>query len=97
MSKDEWRAVYTAEGKLAAEMVRLMLESFNIPATLSQESVGSVYGLTVGPLGETQILVPADKEQEAREILKDMEAGLLDQGDEEENNKDIDSGLTKHD
>ena len=41
-------SVYTAEGKLAAEIIRLMLELFGIQAVLFQESVGAAYGLTVG-------------------------------------------------
>jgi len=67
--------IYTAYGQLAGEMVRLLLESMNIPAIVSQESAGITYGLTVGPLGEVQILVPADKVDEARQVLKDMEDG----------------------
>ena len=70
-------SVYTAEGKLAAEIIRLMLESFGIQAVLFQESVGVAYGLTVGPVGEVQITVPAGQEKAARELLQAMERGEL--------------------
>jgi hypothetical protein len=75
----EYVQVYTAYGNLAAEMVRLLLESLRIPARLLQESAGSVMGLTVGPLGEVSILVPAENEREAREILQAMEDGRLEE------------------
>lgn len=70
--------VYTAYGRLAGEMIRLMLESMEIPALLSQESAGAAIGLTIGPLGEVKILVPASRANEARGILQDLEEGRLD-------------------
>lgn len=71
--------VYTAYGQLAGEMIRLLLESNNIPAMLSQESAGATYGLTFGPLGEVKVLVPARMADEARQILQDMEEGKLEE------------------
>ena len=75
----EYVQVYTAAGTLAAEMVRLLLESLHIPARLLQESAGTVMGLTVGSLGEVSILVPAENESDAREILQAMEDGRLEE------------------
>jgi hypothetical protein len=49
----------------------------NIPAILSQESAGLAMGLTVGSLGEVKVFVPAEKVEEARKILQDMEEGKL--------------------
>jgi hypothetical protein len=68
-------AVYTALGHLAGEMIRIFLESQGVPARLSQESAGLVHGLTVGSLGEVEILVPAAREVEARDLLTRMDAG----------------------
>jgi len=45
------------------------LESEGIPAILSYESAGLVYGLTVDGLGEVKILVPNHLAKEAKEIL----------------------------
>jgi len=75
----EYVQVYTAYGQLAAEMVRLLLESRSIPAWLLQESAGLALGLTVGPLGEVSILVPVELEPEAREVLRAMEEGRLEE------------------
>lgn len=69
--------VYTAYGQLSGEMIRLLLNSVNIPAVLSQESAGVVYGLTIGSLGEVKVLVPAERADEAKKILQDMEEGKL--------------------
>ena len=88
---EKWVTVYKAQGKLSAEMVRLLLESFRIPAVLSQESVGTTYGLTVGDLGEVEILVEASQMNAALEILQAMEDGKLsaeDSSEDEETNEE---------
>lgn len=74
---DEYSHVYTTYGKLSGEMIRLLLNSVNIPVILSQESAGLAYGLTVGALGEVKIMVPASRADEARKILQEMEEGKL--------------------
>ncbi len=76
-SHQEYVTVYTAYGQLAGEMIRLLLESFSIPTIMSQESAGITYGLTVGPLGQVKILVPASHASEARDIILAMEEGRL--------------------
>jgi hypothetical protein len=77
VSDINWIPVYTAQGRLSAEMIRLLLESFGVTAILSQESVGTIYGLTIGDLGEVDILVQENQIEDAREILKGMEEGKL--------------------
>lgn len=73
----EYVQVYIAYGQLAGEMIRLLLDSNGIPAVLSQESAGLAMGLTVGSLGEVKILVPAERADEARKILQEMDEGKL--------------------
>lgn len=70
--------VYETSGRLAGESVRLMLEAKGIPAFVSQESAGIAIGLTIGMLGIAKVYVAADREDEARQLLQDMEAGRLD-------------------
>lgn len=72
-----------ANGMLEAESVRILLESFGIPAFTNQESAGTVYGLTVGPLGEVEVIVPAEYITEAKKIVNDMRAGHLEIKDSE--------------
>ncbi len=76
--------VYTANGMLDAEMIRSFLETASIPSILSHESAGTVFGLTLGPLGEVQVMVPADKFEEAKNILDAMEQGKYNQTDSSE-------------
>lgn len=78
MTKIEYVEVYSANGQLEADMIRLMLEASGLHVITRQESAGAVYGLTVGPLGEVRILVPENEAAEAIELLVAMEEGRLD-------------------
>lgn len=74
--------VFVANGKLEAETVKILLESFGIPAFINQESAGSTYGLTVGPLGEVDVMVPERFLKEAKKIIAEMKAGKLEVKDD---------------
>jgi hypothetical protein len=54
---------------MEAEIIKGRLESEGIPALLSYESAGLVYGLTTNGLGEVRIMVPKHLAKEAKEIL----------------------------
>ncbi len=69
--------VYTASGPALAEILKSTLEAAGIPAQLSREGAGAVYGLTVGPLGLVDILVTADRAAEASALLESVERGEL--------------------
>jgi hypothetical protein len=71
----EWEQVYTAYGQLDAAMIIDFLAAQGIEATAMQESIGTTYGLTVGPLGESRIYVRSNQKSEAITILKSMEKG----------------------
>jgi hypothetical protein len=75
--------VYIANGKLEAESVKILLESFGIPAFINQESAGSTFGLTVGPLGEVEVLVPTARIAEAKKIIEEMRDGKLEDDGEQ--------------
>jgi hypothetical protein len=64
--------VYTAFNHLEADVVRGLLESEGIPASLQYESVGLVYGLTLDGMGETRIYVPDYLEGRARQIINEQ-------------------------
>lgn len=90
--RDNWVVVAKASGKLDAEIIRGLLESFEIPVEIVQESAGVVYGLTVGPLGEAQILVPKEFEQRALSALEAYQRGdLADDSEESFPSTDSDS------
>ncbi len=52
------------EGRLKAEGITVMLRN--------EEAAGQIYGFTVGPLADIQVLVPKDHMQQAREILQEI-------------------------
>ena len=89
---NDYIPVYSANGKLAAEMIRLMLEAHGIPAIISQESIGESYGLTMTPLGETRILVHPSRVEEAEQILRDMEAGKLETPEDLSGGESVEDG-----
>lgn len=77
--------VFVANGMLEAESVKILLESFGIAAYTNQESAGTVYGLTVGPLGEVEVIVPIEKINEAKQVIEDMKSGKLELPDQDDN------------
>jgi len=62
-------AVYTAS-YLEAQIIKSHLENEGIPAILSYESAGLVFGLTVDGVGQVKVMAPEHLAQEAREILQ---------------------------
>lgn len=77
MTNEEYVEVYSANGQLDADMIRLMLEAAGLHVLTRGESAGAVYGLTVGPLGEVNVLVPESEAQTARDMITAMDEGRL--------------------
>ncbi len=74
-TKPEFITVYKGQGKLDAESIRGFLEAQGIPAFLDINPLGQIYGLTVGDLGRVGVMVSAENETKARELLQAMESG----------------------
>lgn len=74
---EEIVVVETTSGLIEAEILRGLLEANGINVWLSHESAGKVIGLSVGPLGQVDLMVPADQTEEAKKILDDYHAGRL--------------------
>ncbi len=64
-----WVAVAVGLNPAEASVIKARLESEDIPAIAQQEAVGSVLGLTVGPLGSARVLVPEPLAERALDIL----------------------------
>lgn len=60
--------VYRAAGELEAQVIRTKLEANGIRAIFQNEALGTL-GFVVDGLGEFRILVAAQDEQAAREVL----------------------------
>ena len=69
--------IYVANGMLEAETIKILLESFGIEAFINEESAGLTYGLTSGPLADAEITVYEKDYEDAKKIIKEMEAGNL--------------------
>lgn len=80
--KPDLVVIYTASGQFQAEIIKGLLQAAGIPVQLTQESTGAVYALTVGPLGEVEVLVPETYAEQAEALIAAMERGELDTGDE---------------
>ncbi len=80
--KKQWVQIYSAYGQLDAAMLVDFLLANGIEATSIQESLGTTYGLTIGPLGEAKIFVPADQQEMAESLIREMEEGKLEMGDD---------------
>jgi hypothetical protein len=82
---NDYVCVYTASGQAEAQLIVMLLESFNIPAEANQEGYGHALGLTVGALGAVDILVPNEYMTQAQNLLEayargDLESDQPDQG-----------------
>lgn len=63
--------VWEAANLMEAQIIVGRLKTEGIPAIMSGEAVGSIYGFTSGGLAETDVLVPAPLADRATDILND--------------------------
>jgi hypothetical protein len=64
-------SVGTADGQVEAEIIKGLLAANDIEVWLSQESAGLALGLTVGAMGEVEIMVRAEQAEQARSLLEE--------------------------
>lgn len=62
----------TVPGRLTAEAILSYLQAYGVQGMISMEAIGSVYPLTVGELGEVQILIREEDFESASQILSDF-------------------------
>jgi hypothetical protein len=70
MSERKLVEIYRASGELEAQVIRTRLESEGIRAIFQNEALGTM-GFVIDGLGEFRILVAAEDEEAAREVLKE--------------------------
>lgn len=75
MSEEKWTVIAEIYGELQAELIRGLLDAQGVRVFLNQEGAGRAYGLSVGPLGLVQLLVPESQSQLAEQILADYSSG----------------------
>jgi hypothetical protein len=75
MMDEKWELLELVQGQLQAEILGGLLEAQGIKVWLNQEGAGAAYGISVGPLGTVEILVPSSDLAQARKILYAYYAG----------------------
>ena len=73
----------TTGGSVAAAVIKGLLEAAGVPVMLrAYGSAGWLFPGTPGGLGAMDVLVPADRLEEARRLLAEAEAGGVAGGDD---------------
>jgi len=89
MTEVKWELITTVSGELQADLLRNLLEVQGIKVFLSQEGAGRAVGLTMGPMGEVQVLVPENQSEAARQIVEDYYAGKFESSEDEDSDQDL--------
>lgn len=77
MTEEQWGILVEIAGSFKAEILRGSLEAQGISVVLSQEGAGhSALPVTVGLLGQVQVLVPEKDLERARKVLNDYNSGV---------------------
>ena len=92
MTDDQWVVVTEVSGELQASLVRNLLEAQGIKVFLNQEGAGKAVGLSLGPLGEVQILVPENQKEAAQKIVDDYYDGNFEVDSDTDGNLDSEEG-----
>lgn len=61
--------VYKAQNHMEAQVIKGLLESFDIPCFLKSNAAPSVHLFTVDGMAEVKVMVVADMADEARELI----------------------------
>ena len=66
---NEWVVIAEVYNQDEAQLINGLLSMAEIPVKVEREPAGGIYGLTIGPLAKTQILVPGNRVTDAEKIL----------------------------
>ena len=78
MAKQSWVEIKKVYGAIQAELLRGLLEAQGIEVLLSQEGAAKAIGISIGAMGDTQLLVKSENEEAARMLLQQYASGDLD-------------------
>ena len=81
MGKSKWVVAAKIPGELQAELLRGLLEAQGLDVHLAIEGAARAIGITAGPLGEVDIMVPEEQLAEALEIIKSFNAGEFEESE----------------
>ena len=69
-NNDKLVEVYKASNEMEAQVIRGLLESYDIPCFLKSHAAPSVHMFTVDGMGEVRIMVLASMADSARKLIK---------------------------
>ncbi len=69
--------VFKASGEFEAQQIKAFLEAHGIQSILRGEALRNTHGFTLDGLGVVRVVVTSGDEQEARELLRQAEAGEI--------------------
>ncbi len=70
MSRDEQLVeVYFARNNMEAQVIKSLLEGFDIPCILKSNAAPSVHIFTMDGMAEVRVMVPAALADEAKELI----------------------------
>ena len=69
--------IFTAQGEVEESQVRSFLAAHDIPTSTRGEALRHTHGLTLNGLGAVEIMVAAEHETTARQLLDQAERGEL--------------------
>lgn len=69
-SNEKMVQVYDAKNAMEAQVIKSLLESFNIPCFLKSNAAPSVHVLTLDGMGEVKIMVLESLAEKARKLIK---------------------------
>jgi hypothetical protein len=72
-SNEKMVEVYHAYNAMEAQVIKSLLESFNIPCFLKSNAAPSVHTFTMDGMGEVKIMVLESLAEKARELINNGE------------------------
>ncbi|HEY58898.1 MAG TPA: DUF2007 domain-containing protein [Anaerolineae bacterium] len=77
MSNEQWVLLTPPLEPAEAEILQGLLEAQGFTVYLAREGAGRALGLTVGPLGQAQLYVPASQKEAAEQVYHDFLRGTF--------------------
>jgi hypothetical protein len=74
--------VYKARNEMEAQVIRSLLESYDIPCFLKSNAAPSVHTFTMDGMGEVRVMVLASQAAEARELIMNGKQEVTGDGEE---------------
>ena len=69
-SKEKLVEVYTAPNQMEAQVIKGLLESFNIASVIKSNAAPSVHIFTMNGMGEASVMVLESVAERARELIR---------------------------